>query len=260
MSQTMDQSTLNVLNSFYDYLLKGEVSPVLHGFASQPEINTPLQGSISGREDFGRYFQQTSNWLHEHQARIGLLATYQSADLMVAEFVLYLYLRGEHADLPVALSADLKSGKMSQLRMYHSNWPLTGTHLQRALSFTSTPNEVPPAVAAFFDCLKQGDSTGASNLFLPEGYLREPSGAKFKHTGNDAVKRYLGAALAQGGVQTQITRVLQDQSHISVEYVIQSQGGTAIKDQSALAVFELGPNGDAFAAVRIYDDFSTPAI
>ena len=104
-----------------------------------------------------------------------------------------LHLDGEtgRVDLPVAIVADKESdGRIDELRMYFSSWPLTGRHANRPPLLQPDPElRESDVVADYQRALAAGDVDAIVAAFEPDGYAREPAGGQYVHTGATACAR-----------------------------------------------------------------------
>ena len=174
------------------------------------------------------------------------------------EFILCLDYKDREIDLPVGLVADCSKGKISAIRIYHSTWPFTGKHMIRAplLEPAEKLNE-PEIVMQYTSALQNGDAKTIISLFEEEGYVREPSGSKYKHTGKKGQEEFYIPALEAGGISLKHCTATFDGTRTAVEYICNGWGNLKLKPQAGIAVYELGRTGLLFAA-RIYDDVSPP--
>ena len=123
---------------YFAGFLTGETDALIQSFAGEPEVHYPVRGRVKGERAFAAYAAATKAWLEDREASIedvGLLRTERRS---VGEAVLHLGGEDGRVDLPVAIVADRRSdGWIEEVRIYYSNWPLTGRHANR-----------PPAAAA----------------------------------------------------------------------------------------------------------------
>ncbi len=91
--------------------------------------------------------------------------------------------------------------------------------------------------------------------------MREPSGARYRHSGaegrRDFYQQVLGSGL-EGGVGLHPCTATTDYHAFAVEYICDEWGQVKLTPQAGLAVYEFEPSGK-LAAVRIYDDITPPA-
>jgi hypothetical protein len=248
----------DAIKDFYVYLLAGDVEALTDVYAGQPLVNTPLQGEVKGAAAFKRFVGEQQAWLDERRARPELFDLTATDERMVAEFVLYLEHAGEPVDLPVAVAADLVEGGISAVRVYHSTWPLTGEHMIRApLLEPAEGLEEPEVIKAYMAGIAKPDKEAVLALFAEDGYVREPSGARFKHVGPDGLRHFYGPALDAGGVILHHCTATFDGRRFVVEFICDEWANVKLPPQAGLAVYELaGP--DKLQAARIYDDVMPP--
>ena len=162
------------LARYYHHLLNGDLEPLEAFFSGTPLINTPMQGEVRGSEAFARFVGETRQWLKRHDARPEVYAVTRTNRRMVIEFVLYLQLRGDIVDLPVALAADREGDGASAIRVYHSMWPLTGEHgVRPPLLRPAGHLEEPAIIRQYMEGLGKPDKAAVLALFEDDGYVRE---------------------------------------------------------------------------------------
>src|SRR4051812_42383543 len=113
-------------------LVQGDGEGILSLFEGEPAIDDPREGRSTGREEVLRFVESVHEWLSEHDAQVEPFALTQSEGRSVAEQVLRLTVDGKRVGLPVAVVGELTpSGGLRSLRVYHSMWPLLGSHRAR---------------------------------------------------------------------------------------------------------------------------------
>ena len=91
-----------------------------------------------------------------------------------------LQLDGEtgRVELPLAIVADREAdGRIDELRIYSSTWPLTGRHANRPPLLQPDPElRESDIVAEYQRALAVGDVDAIVAAFEPDGYARKPAG------------------------------------------------------------------------------------
>jgi hypothetical protein len=117
---------------FFEGLMTGELDALVGSFADEPELHHPVRGRIRGVHAFETYVANTQDWLSERAAAIEDVQYISARPHSAGEANLRLGGRSGRVDLPVAIVADRQpDGRISELRMYYSSWPLTGHHAVR---------------------------------------------------------------------------------------------------------------------------------
>ena len=105
---------------------------MIQSFAGEPEVHYPVRGRVKGERAFAEYAAATKAWLEQREATIddiGLLVTKRRS---VGEAVLHLGGEEGRVDLPVAIVAERRTdGRIEEVRIYYSSWPLNGRHVHR---------------------------------------------------------------------------------------------------------------------------------
>jgi len=241
----------NPLSRLYESLLNGE--DVAARFSSSASVDTPLRGSESVQD----WVAGDSNWLGEKQATAFPLNHTVGETHASAEYVLAITHDGAPIELPVHLVAELDDDKITALRVYHSTYPLTGEHLVRAPLVQPIADLVPGApVDKYEHAMAAGDPEALDALFEPDGYVREPAGAAFKHQGEGRMGFY-GPTFSGGPVPLQLCTIIDDGASLAFEYVCDRWGPADLPAQAGSAVYIRSEHG-LLSAVRIYDDVSPP--
>ena len=246
---------------YLDQLLHGDSAAILAAFAAAPAIDDPIGGRVRGRAELDRFVAERHAWLAARSARLELLRTTTGNRRTVVEALLHLKLSDTTVDLPLAVVGDQADGtRLSAIRVYHSHWPLEGKHeIRHPLLARDTTLELHGAVAEYQRALAAGDAMAALDTFEPDGYFREPSGGIYVHRGREALRQFLTAILAQGGIQLEHCTVTDDGVVTAIEFNAVQFGAKRLEPQAGLAIYERGPSGH-LAAARIYDDVNVEAL
>ncbi len=227
-------------------------------FAGEPEFYGPRAGSVVGPDAFANYVGWMQRWLDAHDAerqRVALTATPERA---VWEAVLALVRDGQPVELPIALVGDIQDGRLRQVRLYHSTWPLYGSHQLRPPLLARGDVELPGVVARYMAALEAGDVQGVLAAFAPDGSAREPAGGEYLYRGQERLAEFYGSLLGDGGIVLEHCTATDDGVRCAVEYNVLQWGGQTLTPQAGVAVYERNADG-LLAAARIYDDVEPPS-
>jgi hypothetical protein len=253
------QETL-VAVPFFDGLLAGEPDALVDSFAGEPELHHPVRGRIQGARAFRTWLSQMSAWLAERNASV------EDVDHVVLEHrgfeEVVLHLDGENGAvaLPFALVADRRSdGRILELRLYYSSWPLTGAHANRPPLLQPDPQlRDSDVVAEYQRALATGDVDTIVAAFEADGYAREPAGGEYVHRGPDGLRAFYAQLFSNGGgIPLEHCALTDDGRACALEYNVVRWGGAELPPQAGIAVYVRGRSGK-LAAARIYDDADPP--
>jgi len=246
---------------YLDRLLHGDSAALLAGFAGDPAVDDPIEGRIRGRAELDRFVARHTAWLAARSARLELLRTTADARHTVVEALLHLRLPDTVVDLPVAVIGDRADGnRVTAIRVYHSHWPLEGKHeIRHPLLPRDSGVVLHDVVAQYQRALAAGDAAAALATFEPDGYFREPSGGIYVHRGRAALREFLTAILAGGGIHLEHCSVTDDGVVTAIEFNAVQFGDRKLEPQAGIAIYERGPTGH-LAAARIYDDVNVEAL
>jgi len=246
---------------FFAGLMTGEIDALVGSFAGEPELHHPIQGRVRGRRAFGRYVSRTIAWLDERNISIEEIGHAIRTDRRsVGEGILHLEGGSGAVDLPVAIVTDRRpNGRIDEIRMYYSPWPLTGRHATRPPVLQGDPGLAESdTVGDYHRGLAVGDVDAIVADFEPDGYAREPGGAQYTHRGHESLHAFYEWWFSNdGGIELELCTVTDDERQCAVEYNVVRWGKTELGPEAGLAVYERGESGKLVAA-RIYDGCDPP--
>jgi hypothetical protein len=245
---------------FFDGLLAGEVEPLLGSFAGEPELHHPVRGRIRGERAFSEYALDAKAWLGEHNVSVEDVLHVVTKRRGFAEVVLHLDGETGRVGLPVAVVSDRASdGRICELRMYFSSWPLTHRHAIRPPLLQRDPElGVSDVVGEYQAALAAGDVDAVVATFEPGGYAREPAGGEYVHRGSEGLRVFYAQLFSNdGGIPLEHCTAIDDGGSCALEYDAVRWGKTALPPQAGIAVYVRGEGG-RLAAARIYDDVDPP--
>ena len=185
---------------YFAGLMAGEADALVESFAGEPELHHPLRGRIKGARAFEAFVAETNAWIAQRNISV------EDVDHVVTEprgfEEVVLHIDGEtRADLPVAIVADRHpDGRIDELRMYYSSWPLTGRHANRPPLLQADPElRESDIVAEYQRALAAGDVDTIVAAFEPDGYAREPAGGQYVHSGPDGLRAFYELLFSNGG-------------------------------------------------------------
>ena len=163
-------------------------------------------------------------------------------------------------DLPVAVVADKQSdGRIDELRIYLSSWPLTGRHAIRPPLPRPDPElRESDVVAEYQRALSAGDFDAIVAAFEPDGYAREPAGGQYIHRGPDGLRAFYELLFSNdGGIPLEHCALIDDKRACLLEYDVVRWGEAELPPEAGVAVYVRVRSGK-LAAARVYDDVNPP--
>lgn len=245
---------------FFDGLLAGDLDALVGSFAGEPELHHPVRGRIKGVRAFESFVIDMKAWISRRNISV------EDVDRVVGERhgfgEVVLHLDGEtgRVGLPVAVVSDRQpDGRIGELRMYFSSWPLSGRHANRPPLLQPDPKlRESDVVAEYQRALSAGDVDAIVAAFEPNGYAREPAGGRYTHRGPDGLRAHYELLFSNGGgIPLERCTVIDDGRACALEYNVVQWGGTELPPQAGVAVYVRGQSGK-LAAARIYDDVDPP--
>jgi hypothetical protein len=244
---------------YLQLLVEGRTEHLLALFSGEPIIDDPRAGRVAGKEAVSRFAGEMHTWLSGLEAGVLPLRVTRGPARSVAEIVLHLYTDGERIELPVAVVVEGSTGGLTEIRVYHSTWPLTGTHQVRPPMLASVPHlDLPDEVGKYQRALAEGRLEDILALFEEDGYAREPSGGEHVHRGKEGLRRFYSNLFSIGGIPLEHCTLTDDGICCLIEYNVTRWGNSPLPPQAGIAAYERGGSG-LLAAARIYDDVDVPA-
>jgi hypothetical protein len=244
---------------YYAGLLTGEVDALVEAFVGEPELHEPLRGRIRGEREFRVYVEFFNTWFEELQGSIEDVDGVIALERAVEEVVIDLRSGNGHIQVPAAVVAEKSRGRIEELRVYHSLWPMIGRHNHRPPVLQPDPDlREPEFVAAYQAALAAGDAEAIVDMFEPDGYAREPAGATHLHRGPEELRAFYRSLFSNGGgIPLEHCAITCDDRACALEYNVVRWGRSELQPEAGLAVYARG-DGGKLAAARIYDDAESP--
>lgn len=241
-------------------LMAGETGALVHSFAGEPELHHPVRGRVKGARAFEAFVAQTNEWLTERNASVEDVDLTVTEGRTVEEAILRLDSNDGPVELPTAIVADREpDGRLNELRVYFSTWPLTGRHAIRPPLLQPDPEaREADVVGEYQRALAAGDVNAIVAAFEEDGYAREPAGGRHVHRGVDGLRAFYELLFSNGGgIPLEHCTSADDGRRCALEYNVVWWGRTELPPEAGVAVYVRG-DGGKLAAARIYDDSDPP--
>ena len=245
---------------FFDGLMAGEPDALVESFAAVPELHDPMRGRVKGTRAFAAFASEMSSWLRQRNFSVEDVGHVTAERHGFEEVILQFDGHNGRVDLPVAIVADRRSDRrIEELRIYFSNWPLTGRHVHRPPLLQPDPElREADVVGDYQRALTAGDLDAIVATFEPHGYAREPAGGRHVHRDLDGLRSFYELLFSNGGgIPLEHCAVIDDGRLCALEYNVVRWGTTELPPQAGIAVYLRGDSGK-LAAARIYDDTDPP--
>jgi hypothetical protein len=205
------------------------------------------------------FFETSRSFLAERLVDVERVASTHVGGRAVVELLAHLQLDGEPVTWPVAVVVQSVDDRSVTFRTYGSQWPVVGRRPIRAAILERDPDAEPgDVVTRYLAALAAGDRNAVVQTFTPDGYLREPIGARAVHRGTAELDAYFSRSFgAGGGIGIERCCVTDDGVRCALEYNCVRWGGSPVPAQAGLIVFERAAGG-LLAAARCYDDLEAP--
>lgn len=240
---------------YYAGLMSGEHEALIGSFAGEPVLHDPRRGRVIGIPAFEAYVSELRAWLSERNMSYDPVEHVSDGPRGFEEVVLHLDGAGLRVDVPVAIVAERNAaGRLTELRLYHSTWALTGRHLHRPPLLQRDPTlRTDRVIADHTRALADGDVDAVVATFAADGSAREPAGAPYLHRGHGELRAFYAQRLAGGGMTLEPCAIAHDGRTCALEYNVVGWGGAEVAPEAGIAVF-VKDQHDRLAALRMYDD------
>jgi hypothetical protein len=245
---------------YFEGLLSGELDALVRSFAGEPQLHHPVRGRVMGVRAFQAFVRDTNEWLARRNVSVDHVERVVTEPRGFEEVVLHLDGEAGRLALPHALVADRRpDGRLVELRIYFSTYPLTGRHANRLPLLQRDPElREPDVVAEYQRALAAGDVDAILEAFEPDAYAREPAGAEYVHRGSGQLRVFYERLFSNdGGIPLEHCALIDNGRACALEYNVVRWGRSELPPQAGVAVYERGPGGK-LAAARIYDDADPP--
>ena len=245
---------------YYDGLMAGEHAALIKSFAGEPVLHDPLHGRIMGTRAFEAYVTDLGAWLAAQNMSFEPVDDVVTETRAIEEVVLHLDGQAGRVVVPVAIIADRRpDGRLVELRVYHSMWPVGGHHVHRPPMLQRDPElRAPGVVAEYQRALAAGDVDAILATFEPDAYAREPAGAEYVHRGVDGLRAFYTRLFSNGGgIPLEHCALVGTERLCALEYNIVRWGEAELSPEAGAAVYVRGGSG-MLSAARIYDDADPP--
>ena len=243
---------MSTLRQLIESVFEGDAATVASSMADAPVVQDQRLGRVAGLAGVERWVEDSATWLAGLAAQPTEVSLIETARRSVCELSLSIETSDGRVDLPYVVVADHTAGGFSELRTYHSTWPYTGGHVFRAPPLAGrTPEPIPDIFQWYIDRVTEADVEAVLGRFTPDGYVREPSGDRWKHAGPQGRAAFYGHLVHAPRARFELMTSTADEQHIAVEYAF-AYGDNALV--GGICILEVA--GDHIAAVRITDDVS----
>ena len=237
-------------------LASGDADAVSGLFEGEPLIEDPRHGRVAGTYAVHDFVATQAAWMRDGQLMLELIRTTIGPTRSLTEWLATLTVEGTPTELPIAVVGDRASAaRVTAIRVYHSQWPLLGSHRLRGPILSEDPDLViPDVVGQYMAALGSGDLQGSLRVFEPDGYFREPSGGPYVYRGHEGILAAYGAFYKVGPIHLRHCTVIDDGVVCGVEFIADGWGPHPFPSpQAGIGVYERGHSG-LLCAARIYDD------
>ncbi len=240
------------LRTTVEALFRGDAAAVLQFMTATPVVQDQRLGRLVGADEVTRWVQDSSAWLDTLKAKPTEVSVLTTDRRLVYELSLSIESEDGVVDLPYVMVADQSDDGFTEIRTYHSTWPYTKGHVFRPPPLAGRAGEPMNGTFQWYiDRISVADVQPVLDRFTDDGYVREPSGDRWKHQGPKELAAFYVHLVHAPRARFELGTCTVMGSTIAVEYAfaygpVEFVGGVCIMEV----------DGDKIAAVRIADDVS----
>jgi SnoaL-like protein len=245
---------------YFEGLMAGAPEALIGSFAGVPELHHPVLGRVRGARAFEAFVMTMKAWIEATNVSVDQVQRVVTDRRGFGEVVVHLDRESGQVDIPYAIVNDRHpNGRIEELRVYSSRFPLTGDHAIRTPVLQADPElRAADVVGEYQSALADGDVDAIVATFEADGYAREPAGGEYVHRGPEGLRAFYGHLFSNdGGIPLDHCSVTDHEGVCALEYNVVRWGKTRLPPQAGVAVYVRGESGK-LAAARIYDDVDPP--
>jgi ketosteroid isomerase-like protein len=247
------------VRQYFTALEAGDTRALESVWPGEVVVYDPRAGEVRGHKQLRQFVHQNRDWLAKRHAQIETVATTHSDGRAVVELLAHLVDDGQEFVWPVAVVAESPDERSVVFRTYCSQWPVDGRRHLRPPILEAAAASAGDVIGRYQAALDAGDTDAIVSTFAPDGFFREPIGARFIHRGTEELRSFFTRCFgAGGGIGLQQCAVTDDGVRCAIEYNCVRWGSHDLPAQAGIGVYERSPDG-LLAAVRVYDDIEAPS-
>ena len=230
---------------FYQGILDQTPADLLACCAGDLRIHDPRVGDVVGASDFVDYVTATREWLALGDAILTPGSVLHTAVRSVEEVVLDLTVGGERQELRCAVVAERDAEhRLSDIRIYHSLWPLFTNHHVSTPAIHADPEVQLPAVVRDNLEARAADDADAILETYEDGAVVQTSASGFRIFTRREELRRLDRAATVPGTKPAVTicAATDDGRTCAIEYKV-THFSRPEPDQVGVTLFERGDSG-----------------
>ena len=219
---------------YFDGLMAGEPDALVESFAAEPELHDPVRGRVKGTRAFEAFVTEMNAWIARRNVTVENVEHVVTERRGFEEVVLHLDGETGRVDLPLAIVADREAdGRIDELRIYSSTWPLTGRHANRPPLLQPDPElRESDVVAEYQGALAAGDVDAIVATFEPDGLRPRAGGRPVHPQGANGLRSFYQLLFSNdGGIPLEHCALIDEQARVRARV----QRGAVGQDGAAAA-------------------------
>lgn len=220
-------------------------------------VDDPIIGRFEGRDAADGYRAASVDWLRPAPVSAIEIGRAVAGGRAVGEFEVAATSGDATAVLPLACVVDVTRAGGPEMRVYLSEWSVTGGRTRRAGLLSIDPDAMPTGVTGrYVAALAAGDAATCVSCYEPDGALQGGGGPASAVHGVERLAAVYADVVSDGGLVLEPGSLTVDPPRTAFEFTLRSWGGIRL-DQAGISVYTLGRSG-RIAWNRVYDDTPDP--
>ncbi|MFP4845337.1 hypothetical protein [Winogradskyella sp. PE311] len=244
---------------FIEKILKEEYNEVLSYLTENVKLNLQTVGDAKGKASGIKLLKKQFEYLQNEIKEVKVFKQFEDEKHSVIEYDILL---NNTFDLPLVAIMVKDGDKFSEVRTYHSVYPITEGHVFRASIFSEQIELIEPKeVVSYFDGITIGSTqaTMATLAFEDDVYFREPAGWRWNHKTREGLKKHFDHFFGDGGVPLKFHNYVFDKESgtFAGEYTCEVWGSATFKPQAGVSIYDINKETGKITGIRVYDNVDT---
>ena len=245
--------------NFIQAIIAEDYRAILTQLTEDVQLNLQSVGVSKGKTQGISLLKDQHAYLINEVKEIKIFREFEDDKHLVIEYDITLQ---NTYDLPLVVILVKQGEKFSQLRTYHSVYPITEGHVFRASIFKEEIQLIEPKeVVNYFKGISNGDTeeTMQTLSFEDDVYFREPAGWRWNHKTKDGLREHFNHFFSDGGVPLKFHNYIFDSKKgtFAGEYTCDVWGSAKFKPQAGISIYDINKKTGKITGIRVYDNVDT---
>ncbi|RKR13013.1 hypothetical protein CLV91_1727 [Maribacter vaceletii] len=245
--------------NFIEAIIAEDYRSILTQLTESALLNLQTVGESKGKAQGIELLKRQNEYLKKEIKEIKVFRKFEDDKHLVIEYDILLQ---NTFDLPLVVILVKEGNKYSQVRTYHSVYPITEGHVFRASIFSKEIQlKEPTEVVNYFKGISKGstEETMQTLSFEDDVYFREPAGWRWNHKTKGGLREHFNHFFADGGVPLKFHNYIFDTNEATFagEYTCDVWGSATFKPQAGISIYDINKKTGKITGIRVYDNVDT---